>query len=144
MTFSSKAIDQDEDSREHLTSTVTPRNHTAEGSSPELTRLHETEDNEVHLPQSTLPSAIGSLAGCRGGSQRAYCLLLQARCSVSPPLFDLHYTWDLMFILSFCAHRGSSHFLIWPGSVRPPTPHHNLIRPPCDPDRATVTTFPNV
>jgi hypothetical protein len=134
MTFPSKAIDRDEDNREHLTNTVTPRNHTAKGSSPEDNHIpHETEDNEVYLPQSTRPFAIELLAGCRGGSQRAYCLLLQARRSVSPSLFDRHYALDLMFILSFCTHRGSSHHLIPPGSVRPPTPQHNQIRPPCDP-----------
>ena len=134
MTFPSKAIDRDEDSREHLANTVTPRNHTAKGSSPEDNHIpHKTEDNEVYLPQSTRPSAIELLAGCRGGFQRAYCLLLQARRSVSPSLFDRHYALDLMFILRFCAHRGSSHFPMPPGSVRPQTPQHNPIRPPCDP-----------
>jgi hypothetical protein len=63
ITFSSKAIDRDEDSREHLTNTVTPRNHTAEGSSPEL--IHPTKPkttkctcpNQLPLPPSNCSRA---------------------------------------------------------------------------------------
>jgi hypothetical protein len=121
MTFSSKAINRDEDSREHLTNTIAPRNHTAEGSNPKLIHPHETKDNEVYLFQSTLPSTIEFLISCQGGSQCAYCHLFQACCSISPPLFNHHYTCHLMFIVSFCTHRDSSHFLMPLGSVRHPT-----------------------
>lgn len=143
MTSSSKAINWDKDNREHLTNTIAPYNHTAEGNSPKLTHPHETKNNEVYLPQSTLPSAIELLISCQGGSQHVYCLLFQACCSVSLPLFDHHYTCHLMFIINFYIHRGSSHFLMPPGSVRHSTLQHNPIWPPCNPCWASIASFPN-